>query len=84
MKSDIKFLNIEYRAPYSLTNFEDRFRFRVSVIFLLQYVWFPVYLYYLPNSSGQLTELIVHITPWELICTATRFHWCRIPVTIHY
>ena len=45
MDSDIKFVNIEWRTPYPLTNFEDRFRLRASVIFLIQYVWFPVHLY---------------------------------------
>ena len=34
MNNDIKFLNIEWRTPYLLTNFEDRFGLRVSVIFL--------------------------------------------------
>ena len=42
----IKFLNIEWRTPYPLTNFEDRFWLRASVLFLLlQYVWCPVHLY---------------------------------------
>ena len=44
MNSEIKFLNIEWRAPYPLTNFEDRFGLRAS-LFLLQYAWFPVHLY---------------------------------------
>ena len=68
MNNDIKFLFIERRTPYSLTNFEDRFGLRVSVIFFrLQYVWFPVHLYtdLLPNSSGELAELIVHFVPLE-------------------
>ena len=30
----IKFLNIEWRTPYPLTNFEDRFGLRASVIFV--------------------------------------------------
>ena len=45
MNSDIKFVNIEWRAPYPLKIFEERFRLRASVIFLLQCVWFPVHLY---------------------------------------
>ena len=46
MNNDIKFLNIEWRTPYPLTNFEDRFGLRASIIyFRLQYVWFPVHLY---------------------------------------
>ena len=34
MNNDIKFLNIEWRTPYPLTNFEDRFGLRASVIIL--------------------------------------------------
>ena len=34
MNNDIKFSNIEWRTPYPLTNFEDRFWLRASVIFL--------------------------------------------------
>ena len=46
MNNDIKFFNIEWRTPYPLTNFEDRFGLRASVIFLdSQYMWFPVHLY---------------------------------------
>ena len=45
MSNDIKFLDIKWRTPYPLTNFEDRFGLRASVIFFrLQYVWFPVHL----------------------------------------
>ena len=45
MNNDIKFLDIERRTPYPLTNFEDPFELRASVIFFrLQYVWFPVHL----------------------------------------
>ena len=78
MNNDIKFLNIEWRTPYPLTNFEDHFGFRASVIFRVQYVWFPVHLYtgLLPNSSGQLAELIIHIIPLEKICIVTRSYWC--------
>ena len=41
----IKSFNIEWRTPYPLSNFEDRFWLRASVIFLLQYVWCAVHLY---------------------------------------
>ena len=42
----IKLFNIEWRTPYPLTNFEDRFGLRASVIFfLLQYLWCAVHLY---------------------------------------
>ena len=34
MNSDIKFLNIEWRTPYPLINFEDCFGLCASVIFL--------------------------------------------------
>ena len=34
MNSDMKFLNIEWRTPYPLTNFEDRLGLCASVIFL--------------------------------------------------
>ena len=34
MNYDIKFLNIEWRTPYPLTNFEDRFGLRASIICL--------------------------------------------------
>ena len=45
MNNDIKFLNIEWRTPYSLTSFEDCFGLRASVIFVdSQYVWFLVHL----------------------------------------
>ena len=45
MNNGIKFLDTEWRTPYPLTNFEDRFGFRASVVFFrLRYVWFPVHL----------------------------------------
>ena len=34
MNNDIKSLNIEWRTPYPLTIFEDRFGLRASVIIL--------------------------------------------------
>ena len=34
MNSDIKYLNMEWRAPYPFTNFEDRFELSASVIFV--------------------------------------------------
>ena len=34
MNNDIKFLNIEWRMLYSLTNFEDYFGLHAPVIFL--------------------------------------------------
>ena len=34
MNINIKFLNIEWRTPYPLTNFEDRFGLRASIIFV--------------------------------------------------
>ena len=66
MNNDIKFLKIKWRTRYSLTNFDDDLGLglHASVIFFsAQYVWFPSYLYIgmIPNSSGQLAELIVYI-----------------------
>ena len=70
MNNDIKFLHTEWRTLYPLKNFEILKTVLDCVpqlFFRLQYVWFPVHLYTdsLPNSSGQLTELIVHIIPLE-------------------
>ena len=68
MNNDIKFLNIEWRTRNSLINFEDHFGLHASVIFFRpQYMWFPSQLYIgvIPNSSGQLAELIVYIIPLE-------------------
>ena len=46
---------------------EDHFRLHVSVSFRPQYVWFLVHLYVglIPNSSGQLADLIVYMIPLE-------------------
>ena len=67
MNNDIKFPNIEWRTRYSLTNFEDHFGLHASVIFRLQYVCFLAHLYVglIPNTSGQLAELIAYIIPLE-------------------
>ena len=66
MNNDIKFLNIEWRARYSFTKFEDYFGLHAS-IFRPPYVWFLVHLYValIPNSSGQLAKLIIYIIPLE-------------------
>ena len=63
MNNDIKVLIIEWETRYSLTNFEDH----ASVIFRPQYVLFLSHLYIglIPNSSGQLEELIIYIIPLE-------------------
>ena len=49
----------------------------LSYFFRLKYVWFPVHLDtgQIPNSSGQLAELIVHIIPQEYICIVTRSYY---------
>ena len=68
MNNDIKFFYIECRSHHSLTNFEDYFGLHGSVIFFRpHYVWFLVHLYvaWIPNFSGQLAELSVHIIPLE-------------------
>ena len=48
----------------SLAHFEDNFGLHASVIFGPKHVWFPVHLYghVIPDPSGQLAKLIVHIT----------------------
>ena len=63
MNNDNKFLNIEWRTRYLLTNFEGDFVLHASVIFKPQNVWFLVHVYVglIPNASGQLAELIVYI-----------------------
>ena len=60
MINDLKFLNIEWRKRCSLTNFEDRFGLRA---YLLRLQYMHLYIGLIPNSSGQLAELIVHIIP---------------------
>ena len=76
----LKVLNTEWRTRYSLTNFEDHYGLHAPVIFFKpQYVLFLVHLYvsWLPNSSGQLAELIIHATciPLEYICIVTPSYW---------
>ena len=40
MNNDIKFLNLEWKKPYPLTNFEDRFGLRAPVIFFgFLFIW---------------------------------------------
>ena len=67
MNKNIKFLNIVWRTWYSLPNFEDHIGLHVPIIFRPQYVLFPSHLCVglIPNSSGQLEELIVFIIPLE-------------------
>ena len=67
MNNDMKFLNIEWRTRYFLTNFEDHVELHAPVNFKPQYVWFLVYLYVglIPNSSGHLAELIVYTIPLD-------------------
>ena len=61
MNNDIKFLNIEWRShdiPSQILK---------PIYFLDPNVWFLAHLYValIPNSSGQLAELIVQIIPLE-------------------
>ena len=77
MNNDIKFLNTESRTWYSLTKFLRPFWIACpSYFFRPQYVWFPSYLYVgsVPNSSGQLAELIVGRNKYStrVICIVTR------------
>ena len=67
MNNDIKFLD-GMKNTISPHKFWRPFWIAcISYFFRLQYVWFPVHLSTgkLPNSSGQLAELIVHIIPLE-------------------
>ena len=61
MNNDIKFLKM--KNTIFPTNFEDHFGLHASVNFLASNVWFPSHLYIgvIPNSSGQLAELIIYI-----------------------
>ena len=61
MNNDSKFLNIEWRTRYSLTNFEGHFGLHCSDIFRPQYVWFLEHLYValILSSSGQFAELFI-------------------------
>ena len=39
MNNDIKFHNVEWRTPYALKHFDDRFELCASVIFLDTNMW---------------------------------------------
>ena len=56
MNSDIKFLNIEWRIPYPLTNFEKRFELRASVYFLDSNMCGFLFIWTLASSQ----TLVVH------------------------
>ena len=51
MNYDIKFLNIERRTPYSLTNFEDRFGLRASIVFLVSNMCGFLFIWTLASSQ---------------------------------
>ena len=63
MNKVIKFLNIEWRTQYSLTN--TILDCMAQLFFTSQYVWFLIHLLIalIPNSDDQLAKLIVHIIP---------------------
>ena len=70
MNNDVKFLNIEWRTLYSLTNFLDHFGLHSyfldpNIICVVSGTF--VYVGLITNSSGQLTELIIYIIPLEYI-----------------
>ena len=78
MNTDIKFLNREWRKQYFLINFEDYFW-----IACLSYFYTPICVVSstfvgssdpkpLPNSSGQLAEIILYIIPPESISNVTK------------
>ena len=61
MNNDIKFLNLEWRTWYSLTNFKTTLDNMPQLFFRPHYVWFPSHLYIgvIPKSGGQLAELFI-------------------------
>ena len=77
MNNDIKFLKLEWRTTSRHKFWRPFWIACLSYFFRLQYVWFPVHLYTveLPNSSGHLAELIVHIIALGKICIVTRSYW---------
>ena len=56
MISEIKFLNIEWRTPYPLTNFEDRFGLRASLFFYFNMRGF-LFICTLANSQTLLANV---------------------------
>ena len=76
MNNDIKFLDIEWKTWCSLTYFEDHFGLHASVIsyFLDPNICGFLHISVIPNSGGQLAELIVYIIPLEIIRIFTRFY----------
>ena len=67
MNNDITFLNREWRTRYSLTNFKTNLDYMPQLLLRSRYVWFPsdLYIGVIPNSNGQLAELIVYTIPLE-------------------
>ena len=51
MNNDITFLNIEWKTPYPLTNFEDRFGLRALVIVLDSNMCGFLFIYTLASSQ---------------------------------
>ena len=64
MNNDIKFLDIEWRTPYPLTNFEERFGLRASVIFLDSNICGFLFIWTLARSQ----TLVVNSTKVDLYC----------------
>ena len=58
-----------------------------QLFFRPKYVWFPARLYgrVIPNSSGQLAELIgVYIIPQEWTCIVTKSYWILYFINIKH
>ena len=51
MNSEIKFINIEWRTPYPLTNFKDRFGLRASVVFFYSNMCSFLFIFTLASSQ---------------------------------
>ena len=67
MNNDIKYLNIKYEHDIPSQILKTILDRMAQLFFRPQYVWFLVHVYaaLIPNSSGQLAELLVHIIPLE-------------------
>ena len=74
MNNDIKFLNIEWRTPYPLTNFEKRFGLHASVIFVdpnmcgfLKLLWIAFKFYRTRRGETYERDIKVVNTIWAML-----------------
>ena len=80
MNNDIKFLNIEWRTPYPLTNFEDRFGLRASVIFLDSNMCGALFI--CTQASSQ-TLVVNYVNPRYFSLAVTALKPQQIPMFLH-